>query len=82
MHVPQLWEDIDKQRGLLVLDVDGSDWSIPASIKRGNTVIAFEQLPSNVRLFMQTVRNNGIESKTTKLEPKDARLSWPLDRSG
>ena len=85
MQVPQLWDDIDEQRGLLIVDVgacDGSDWSVPASIKRGHTVIAFEPLSSNIQRFMQTVRNNGVEDRTKRLEITDTQRSWPLDGTG
>ena len=62
MQPPLFWDDIDEQRGLLVVDVgacDGSDWSIPAVLKRGHTVLAFE--PVNTERFLQTARGNGLE---------------------
>jgi FkbM family methyltransferase len=85
METPQVWDDIDEQRGLLVVDVgacDGSDWSIPASVKRGHTVLAFEPMPSNVERFMQTARSQGVEAKTRRLEINAPPRNWPLDGAG
>ena len=62
MQPPLFWDDIDEQRGLLVVDVgacDGSDWTIPAVLKRGHTVLAFE--PVNTERFLQTARSSGLE---------------------
>ena len=80
MHTPLFWDDIDEQRGLLVVDVgacDGSDWTLPAVIKRGHTVLAFE--PLNTDRFMTKIRASGLESKTVLVDYKKPPGKWPLD---
>ena len=85
MQSPQVWDDIDEQRGLLFVDVgacDGSDWSIPASVKRGHTVLAFEPMPSDVQRFMQTARAQGVEGRTLQMPTTAPPRHWPLDGAG
>jgi FkbM family methyltransferase len=87
MESPPFWDDVDGQRGLLIVDVgafDGSDWSIPAVIKRGHTVLAFEPMPANRERFMQRVRNQKLENKTYLMDISHANSPrpWPLNTDG
>ncbi len=87
MESPSFWDDVDGQRGLLIVDVgafDGSDWSIPAVMKRGHTVLAFEPMPANRERFMQGVRNQGLENKTYVMDISHANSPrlWPLNTDG
>ncbi len=87
MATPQFWNDVDGQRGLLIVDVgafDGSDWAIPAVMKRGHTVLAFEPLPENRERFMQVVRIQGLENKTDVVDISNTNMPglWPLNTDG
>lgn len=85
MQPPRFWDDIDEQRGLLVVDVgacDGSDWSISAVMKRGHTVLAFEPMPSNTERFMRNIRDNALEDRTERVTIEGAPAQWPLGGSG
>ena len=67
MQAPQFFDDVDEQRGRLIIDVgacDGSEWAVPAAKKRGHTVLAFEPMPANRERFMDTVRNNRMQGQT------------------
>ena len=82
MQTPLFWDDIDEQRGLLVVDVgacDGSDWTVPAVIQRGHTVLAFE--PVNTERFMNKIRASGLESKTVLVDSNKTSSpeKWPLE---
>ena len=71
MQTPLFWDEVDQQRGLLVVDVGGSNWSIPAVTRRGHTVIAFEPLAANAERFVQNARSHGLEAQ---------RMTAPLPR--
>ncbi len=78
MQTPQFWDDVDEQRGKLIIDIgafDGSDWSVPAVIKRGHTVLAFE--PLSAERFMEHARSNGITPVIV-----DRLQEWPVDGQG
>jgi len=75
MQPPTIWDDIDNQRNLLILDVgacDGADWSIPAVIKRGHTVLAFE--PVNANRFRNQVQANGLQDKMTEIHVQPNKI--------
>jgi hypothetical protein len=78
MQTPMFWDDVDEQRGLLVVDVgacDGSDWAIPAANKRGHTVIAFEPMPANVDRLMRAA----LTQKVAVVAEDSVPAVWPLD---
>jgi len=85
MQAPQFFDDVDEQRGLLIVDVgacDGSDWAVPAAKKRGHTVLAFEPMPANRERFMQTVKSSGMEHRTELASYPNIPKSWPLKTDG
>ena len=86
-QAPQFFDDVDEQRGRLIIDVgacDGSDWAVPAAKKRGHTVLAFEPMPANRERFMDTVKNNGMQDRTeiVNLSSLGIAQTWPLNSDG
>jgi len=70
MKVPLFWDDVDQQTGLLVVDVgacDGSDWSIPAVLKRNHIVLAFEPMHGNRIRFKQQIAANNLDSRVIEI---------------
>ena len=87
MQAPQFFDDVDEQRGLLIIDVGachGSDWAVPSAKKRGHTVLAFEPMPANRERFMDTVRNNDMQDKTeiVNLSSLGTAPIWPIHSDG
>ena len=87
MQAPQFFDDVDEQRGLLIIDVGachGSDWAVPSAKKRGHTVLAFEPMPANRERFMDTVRNNDMQYRTeiVSLSSLGTAPIWPLHSDG
>ena len=87
MQAPQFFDDVDEQRGKLIIDVgacDGSDWALPAAKKRGHTVLAFEPMPANRERFMNTVRKSGMQDRTeiVNISSLGSHHIWPLNSDG